>query len=242
MTAISKTSAKAYFETGDKPTQAQFGDLIDSYQNINSNLTTLASASLGAVGVLILGAATTAAAQAIIGTGDMLKSVYDAASINEQLIGVSAAQSQYNKTLVRPNTVGTNTNNDAAAGSVGEFTSQTGSQALTSPTAANVTSISLTAGDWDVWGQIQYAGSGTTTIQQMTWGISTTSATLPAATDSSYGRLTATINAGQADEAFAVGTKRISLSATTTVYLVASSTFGISTLTGNGGIFARRVR
>lgn len=38
MTAISKTSVKAYFETGDFPSQAQFEDLIDSYQNFSSAL------------------------------------------------------------------------------------------------------------------------------------------------------------------------------------------------------------
>jgi hypothetical protein len=30
MTAASKTTIKSYFETGDKPTQAQFGDFVDS--------------------------------------------------------------------------------------------------------------------------------------------------------------------------------------------------------------------
>lgn len=33
MTASNKTTIKAFFETGDKPTQSQFGDLIDSYVN-----------------------------------------------------------------------------------------------------------------------------------------------------------------------------------------------------------------
>lgn len=36
MTAQSKTVIKSYFETGDYPTQAQFADLIDSYQDINT--------------------------------------------------------------------------------------------------------------------------------------------------------------------------------------------------------------
>jgi hypothetical protein len=62
MTAQSKTVIKSYFETGDRPTQAQFVDLIDSYQNVNSNLTTLASANVGTVGLQILGAVTSASA------------------------------------------------------------------------------------------------------------------------------------------------------------------------------------
>lgn len=30
MSVVNKTTAKSYFETGDTPTQSQFGDLIDS--------------------------------------------------------------------------------------------------------------------------------------------------------------------------------------------------------------------
>lgn len=37
MTAQSKTVIKTYFETGDKPSQAQFIDLIDSYQDAGGN-------------------------------------------------------------------------------------------------------------------------------------------------------------------------------------------------------------
>jgi hypothetical protein len=39
MTARVKASVKAFFETGDKPTQAQFADLIDSYQDASDELT-----------------------------------------------------------------------------------------------------------------------------------------------------------------------------------------------------------
>ena len=41
MTARVKSSIKAFFETGDKPTQTQFEDLIDSYQNIDGSLTAI---------------------------------------------------------------------------------------------------------------------------------------------------------------------------------------------------------
>lgn len=48
MTAQSKSVIKSYFETGDKPTQAQFGDLVDSYQDIGgtNNYVTGVSASI----------------------------------------------------------------------------------------------------------------------------------------------------------------------------------------------------
>src|SRR5690349_16625741 len=63
---------------------------------------------------------------------------------------------------------GTATNDDAAAGKIGEYIESevlSGSAvSLTTNTAANITSISLTAGDWDVWGAAVYQlGSGTTT-------------------------------------------------------------------------------
>lgn len=54
MTALPKATIKTYFETGDKPTQSQFIDLIDSYQNVNSTLTTLASATVNPGGLLLL--------------------------------------------------------------------------------------------------------------------------------------------------------------------------------------------
>lgn len=41
MAVITKSSVKSYFETGDKPTRAQFVDLIDSYQDYSSALTGL---------------------------------------------------------------------------------------------------------------------------------------------------------------------------------------------------------
>lgn len=48
MTAQSKTVIKSYFETGDKPTQAQFADLVDSYQDVGgtTNYVVAASASV----------------------------------------------------------------------------------------------------------------------------------------------------------------------------------------------------
>jgi hypothetical protein len=35
MTAITKAALKAFFNTGDKPTEAQFADFIDSYPNLS---------------------------------------------------------------------------------------------------------------------------------------------------------------------------------------------------------------
>lgn len=80
MTAISKASAKAYFETGDKPTQAQFADLIDSYQDAASNLGVLSSAGLGTVGLRILSATTSASARSVTGATVVGDAVFIAAT------------------------------------------------------------------------------------------------------------------------------------------------------------------
>lgn len=49
MTAQSKTTIKSYFETGDKPTQAQFADLVDSYQDADPALGAFTSAAGGLI-------------------------------------------------------------------------------------------------------------------------------------------------------------------------------------------------
>ena len=142
--------------------------------------------------------------------------------------------------------VGTTTNNNANTGSVGEFISSNipvGSAiALTSTVAANITSISLTAGDWDVWGNIVWAAAGTTTTQITQGSISTTSATL--ATPPNGGAFwlnDAAITAGGSTCA-PIGMTRISVASTTTVYLVVYAAFSVSTMTAYGFIGARRRR
>ena len=142
---------------------------------------------------------------------------------------------------------GTSTNDNAGAGYVGEFVSSNivagSAVALTTGVAANITSISLTAGDWDVWGTIALNPAGTTTTSQLFGGISTTTATLPTAPGG--GAYLALFNysllAGQGTNN-PVGTTRISISGTTTVYLVVTAAFAVSTNSGYGFIGARRVR
>lgn len=141
---------------------------------------------------------------------------------------------------------GVSTNSNAAAGIIGQYVSSniaSGSAvSLTSGTAANVTSISLTAGDWDVNGTVAFAPAGTTTTTSQTAAINTTSATVPTLADTAPVAIDdASLGAGVGGY-LPTGTGRISLSSTTTVYLVAESTFAVSTSTAYGFIRARRVR
>jgi hypothetical protein len=137
--------------------------------------------------------------------------------------------------------VGTTTNNNANAGSVGEYATNTNSgNAMSSGVPQNATSVSLTAGDWDVEGSVQYLPAATTTMSAWLTGISTTSATFAA-----VGTLQAvqgvTTAANQAQHQ-CTPRVRISLTTATTVFLVANAVFATSTLTNNGFIRARRVR
>lgn len=144
---------------------------------------------------------------------------------------------------------GTATNDNAAAGYVGEYVSAhlaSGSAvALTSAAAANITSISLTAGDWDVDAYFAL-GSGTDTlIFAVTAAANSTSATIPATwRGGGWGGQDGVKirTAAHGSPFFAVPTQRFSLSGTTTIYLVGYAAFSVSTLSMFGGIAGRRVR
>jgi hypothetical protein len=143
--------------------------------------------------------------------------------------------------------VGTTTNNNANAGSVGEVIPSSvavgSAVGLTTGTPANVTSILLTAGDWDVWGQVAFNPNASTTIAMVAGWINTASATqpLPSNIAAALNFLSASFGTGQG-QVLPTGATRLSLSATTTVYLGAQSTFGISTMGAYGYIMARRRR
>lgn len=140
---------------------------------------------------------------------------------------------------------GTNTNDDAAAGYGGEYSSATSAPvSLTSGATANATSFSLTAGDWDVWGQCNFNTDGTTTVSFMLCGISQTSATRDTAVGNETGLQYSALVLGASLGFTSVkaGQLRKSLSGTTTIYLVATSGFGVSTNAVTGIIYARRRR
>lgn len=159
--------------------------------------------------------------------------------------GTGAAVFGTTPTINQPNIVGVTTNSNAATGSVGEYVSATvavgSAVALVSATPKTVTSISLTAGDWDVSGLVEFATAGTTTTSAVGGGISTTTNTFPAADDPSLFTFQGTF-AVNASTRMPCGATRISISTTTTVYLIASCTFGSSTCSAYGTIRARRMR
>ena len=142
--------------------------------------------------------------------------------------------------------IGTTTNNNADAGSVGEYVESTISEAspvsLTTATVADITSISLTAGDWDVWGNTAFVAAATTNIVTCAGWVSSTSVTLPDLYLFNSLRHPSAGEVPVGNFGFSTPFTRMSISGTTTVYLSARANFTVSTLGGCGGIFARRVR
>ena len=144
------------------------------------------------------------------------------------------------------NPYGTQTNDNAPTGFLGEYvisTIATGSSvALTTTVAANVTSISLTAGDWDISGAICYTFGATTSYTNLAGGASTTTGVLPSQEKLFDFETPATVPTAGADCTFVIPTIRISIAATTTIFLVTTTTFTVSTLKAYGFLAARRAR
>ena len=129
---------------------------------------------------------------------------------------------------------------NAAAGDIGEFlTANASSIALTANIQANIVSLALTAGDWDVWGGAVASPTGNMSV----WiaGISTVSATLPAAAynfSQAYGAGTNYMN----QTSFAPPMQRVNLSAGATVYMVGQASFSTGAVSASAVLYARRRR
>ena len=142
--------------------------------------------------------------------------------------------------------IGTTTNDNAAAGSVGEYIVNlipAGSPtSLTSGAYGNLATITLTAGDWDVWASVGF-NPGAGTIFGLQWvQISTTSATIGPFSDATPEYLNEQTFPANATSVIPIGTGRLSLSISTIVYLVTYTTFSVSTASAYGYLAARRVR
>lgn len=147
---------------------------------------------------------------------------------------------------------GVSTNSSASAGNLGEYIESvivTGS--AVSPgtgSAANVTSISLTAGDWDVRAIGNYKGGATTTVAFAFLSISTTTGVLDTTPGRYFGApvsgTASTLFAGGGGNEFAISIPpyRFSLAGTTTIFLVTQQSYATSTMSTYGILSARRIR
>jgi len=130
----------------------------------------------------------------------------------------------------------------APSGEVGEYISAQSASAvnLTTASVATIASVSLTAGDWDICGVVQFSPTGgTNEPTQYHCSISTTSGAAGSFPNITQLRSHFTANGGQV---LTTPLVRLNLSATTTVYVEAGSTFPDGTMPATGFIRARRVR
>lgn len=133
---------------------------------------------------------------------------------------------------------------DTTAGSnTGTQTGTAGTKMATG-TAINVTGLNLTAGDWDVWGEIVWNANAATTWTLLEGSISQTSATLAtsgAIRGTSYSSLSQ-ISAAATNgvSSILLPPTIINISATTPVYLVVKGAFATNILGAYGNIMARR--
>lgn len=166
-----------------------------------------------------------------------------ASKVTLQTYSVATAFTNLVATTTGTSVRGTTTNDDAAAGYDGEYATGTlasgSATGLTTATPKNVTSVSLTAGDWDVTGVIDYV-LGAATCTHFKSGSSSTSATFGGQDSFADMPLITTLLSDTFGHV--LPTQRFSLSATTTVYLVAQATFSAGTVDAYGTIRARRVR
>lgn len=143
---------------------------------------------------------------------------------------------------------GTATNDAATAGNIGEEVSSTIStytNYTTTATYQNITSITLTAGDWDLSAFVTYS-SNSATITAAANAIFVISTTTASAAGSTEG-----LNIAYVPQAALLGTSffsdsispyRVSISGTTTYYLNSQATFTLGNPQFTGTIRARRIR
>ena len=209
----------------------------------------MATSTLGS-GTLVL-AGTTSGTTTVTATAVAGTTTLTLPAATDTLVGKATTDTLTNKTLTGAVIVGTTTNNNANAGSVGEVISSSvavGSavsltDAVSGTSGTTITSISLTAGDWDVFGSAAVNTAATTNFTSIAGGISTVNNELNSVFEEEtrfrYGA--AGLVPGTVIS-FTFPTTRVSIASTTTYYLIGYASFTVSTATAFGRITARRMR
>ena len=142
---------------------------------------------------------------------------------------------------------GTTTNDSASAGDVGQYVESvvtSGSAVtLTDATWTNITSISLTAGDWDVTSLAIFPLNGAGALADFLFAVSAYSGATT--TDHVVGDniITSPVNSTTGINTYAaIPARRFSLASTTTIYMKAFVDVASGAYKGYGRLSARRVR
>jgi len=137
--------------------------------------------------------------------------------------------------------LGTNTNDNAASGYVGEVLSTTGS--LGAGTGRRqVLTLTLTPGDWDMWGVALIFSISGGTLSRIETGVNTTNATVT--TDMKLGGYSSAGTTSTTNCSYPTGLRRVQVAAGTTqaIYLMVEVSNGSVTYSVDGGLYARRMR
>lgn len=145
--------------------------------------------------------------------------------------------------------VATTVANALAGTSVTTTGTSTGTQTRTSgvslstATAATVTGVALTPGDWDCRAVVSRTLGASTSVTKLTSSINAGATTIGSQGTNSTNILQTAANVmGTAGQDQHLGPARFSLAATTNEFLVAADTFTVSTDIGFGALTCRRVR
>lgn len=146
------------------------------------------------------------------------------------------------------NIKGFGTNTASASGYVGEYASNTldsgSATSLTDNTAKTITSFTLGAGIWDVYGAVCFLPAAGTSVTNLLVSFSTTDnalGTVGSTTGTGFSYATPAIIPGAVSYTFTAEPSVRNLSTSTTIYIVARARFTVSTMTAYGFIAARRV-
>jgi len=220
-----------------------------TYQQVNNAQIAAGTITSANIGTNVVGNTNIrqGVARSVIGvTGNATANEADIQGTTRQVLAVNVAgtglvfaQPQGDQLL------GTITNDSATSGNIGEYISatvNTPGSAISTNTPANITSTTIGAGDYDVWGIVYFVPASTTSVTIMQSSISTTSATISQTPGNWQQFCLASAVPVNSPISFTVGPIRLSLASTTTIYLVAQAQFATSTMTAYGTLQIRRVR
>ena len=114
------------------------------------------------------------------------------------------------------------------------------SVSLTTATAANITSVALTPGTWDLTASIYFDFVGAT-VTLIEGAFNTTSATIPGPPPEDVAAASPNVTVVSSDESLTIPRRRVTITANTTYYLVGRAAFSAGSIDAYGKILATRV-
>lgn len=147
------------------------------------------------------------------------------------------------QTMTNPNIIGITSVAAAAAGSLGEIvTGSAGAVALVNNTAKTLSSITLSAGVWNIYGYVDFGNSATTTVTLLAVCVNTTTDTFTGGGTSVFCNGGLAFNTATTFCSAVLNPRQVNISGSTTYYMVGFATFGVSTCSGTPTFWAERVR